>query len=209
MRHKLDQRNSWCSGGQCRLPHSKSPGVEPNTVGRTTPTRWNGPAALAPPPPRGRGRCLKQNRPFCFKRGVDAGAGPRRNKPLRTSRRPEISQRRERRRFIKVANHAEPETRLFCLVLGWLRISEVSAITPAACLHPSPPRPTWLMAQGSWSILGMCISAPWLRTAHPAQRRLVLKTGATSSKSALIIVSCSGPISESSAVAHCRPASNS
>jgi integrase/recombinase XerD len=40
----------------------------------------------------------------------------------------------ERRRFIKAANHAEPSTRLFCLVLGWSggRISEVLALTPAA-----------------------------------------------------------------------------
>jgi integrase len=40
----------------------------------------------------------------------------------------------ERRRFINAARHAEPTTRLFCLVLGWsgARISEVLAITPAA-----------------------------------------------------------------------------
>ena len=40
----------------------------------------------------------------------------------------------ERRRFIKAANRAEPETRLFCLVLGWSggRISEVLALTPAS-----------------------------------------------------------------------------
>jgi integrase len=40
----------------------------------------------------------------------------------------------ERRRFIKAANRADPETRLFCLVLGWSggRISEVLALTPAA-----------------------------------------------------------------------------
>jgi integrase/recombinase XerD len=40
----------------------------------------------------------------------------------------------ERRRFIKATNRAEPETRLFCLVLGWSggRISEVLALTPAA-----------------------------------------------------------------------------
>jgi integrase/recombinase XerD len=40
----------------------------------------------------------------------------------------------ERRRFIKAANRAEPETRLFCLVLGWSggRISEVLALTAAA-----------------------------------------------------------------------------
>src|SRR3984893_17320725 len=39
----------------------------------------------------------------------------------------------ERRRFIKAADCAEPETRLFCLVLGWSggRISEVLALTPA------------------------------------------------------------------------------
>jgi integrase/recombinase XerD len=41
---------------------------------------------------------------------------------------------KERRRFISVAAHAEPRTRLFCLVLGWsgARISEVLALTPAA-----------------------------------------------------------------------------
>jgi integrase/recombinase XerD len=40
----------------------------------------------------------------------------------------------ERRRFIKAANRADPETRLFCLVLGWSggRVSEVLALTPAA-----------------------------------------------------------------------------
>jgi integrase len=40
----------------------------------------------------------------------------------------------ERRRFIKVARRFEPETRLFCLVLGWSggRISEVLALTPAS-----------------------------------------------------------------------------
>jgi integrase/recombinase XerD len=40
----------------------------------------------------------------------------------------------ERRRFIKAANRADPETRLFCLVLGWSggRISEVLALTAAA-----------------------------------------------------------------------------
>jgi integrase/recombinase XerD len=40
----------------------------------------------------------------------------------------------ERRRFIKSANRADPETRLFCLVLAWSggRISEVLALTPAA-----------------------------------------------------------------------------
>jgi integrase len=40
----------------------------------------------------------------------------------------------ERRRFIKAANRADPETRLFCLVLGWSggRISEALALTPAA-----------------------------------------------------------------------------
>jgi integrase/recombinase XerD len=40
----------------------------------------------------------------------------------------------EHRRFIKAANHAEPDTRLFCLVLGWSggRISEVLALTAAA-----------------------------------------------------------------------------
>src|ERR1700681_2055751 len=40
----------------------------------------------------------------------------------------------EPRRFIKAANRADPETRLFCLVLGWSggRISEVLALTPAA-----------------------------------------------------------------------------
>ena len=40
----------------------------------------------------------------------------------------------ERRRFIKAANRAEPETRLFCLVLAWSggRISEVLALTAAA-----------------------------------------------------------------------------
>jgi len=40
----------------------------------------------------------------------------------------------ERRRFIKAANRADPETRLFCLVLGWSggRISEILALTPAA-----------------------------------------------------------------------------
>jgi len=40
----------------------------------------------------------------------------------------------ERRRFIRAANRADPETRLFCLVLGWSggRISEVLALTPAA-----------------------------------------------------------------------------
>ena len=40
----------------------------------------------------------------------------------------------ERRRFVKAANRADPQTRLFCLVLGWSggRISEVLALTPAA-----------------------------------------------------------------------------
>ena len=40
----------------------------------------------------------------------------------------------ERRRFMKAAAGAEPNTRLFCLVLGWsgARISEVLALTPAA-----------------------------------------------------------------------------
>jgi integrase len=40
----------------------------------------------------------------------------------------------ERRRFIKAANRADPETRLFCLMLGWSggRISEVLALTGAA-----------------------------------------------------------------------------
>jgi integrase/recombinase XerD len=40
----------------------------------------------------------------------------------------------ERRRFIKAANRADPQTRLFCLVLGWSggRISEVLALTAAA-----------------------------------------------------------------------------
>jgi integrase/recombinase XerD len=40
----------------------------------------------------------------------------------------------ERRRFVKAAQRADPETRLFCLVLGWScgRISEVLALTPAA-----------------------------------------------------------------------------
>jgi integrase len=40
----------------------------------------------------------------------------------------------ERRRFIKAARRAEPETRLFCLVLRWSggRLSEVLALTPAA-----------------------------------------------------------------------------
>jgi integrase/recombinase XerD len=40
----------------------------------------------------------------------------------------------ERRRFIKAANRADPETRLFCVVLGWSggRISEVLALTAAA-----------------------------------------------------------------------------
>jgi integrase/recombinase XerD len=40
----------------------------------------------------------------------------------------------ERRRFIKAASHAEPNTRLFCFVLGWsgARISEVLALTPAS-----------------------------------------------------------------------------
>jgi integrase/recombinase XerD len=40
----------------------------------------------------------------------------------------------ERRRFIKAANRADPETRLFCLLLGWSggRISEVLALTAAA-----------------------------------------------------------------------------
>jgi integrase len=40
----------------------------------------------------------------------------------------------ERRRFINAANRADPETRLFCLVLGWSggRISEVLALTAAA-----------------------------------------------------------------------------
>src|SRR5579862_3940757 len=40
----------------------------------------------------------------------------------------------ERRRFMKAAARAEPNTRLFCLVLGWsgARISEVLALTPAA-----------------------------------------------------------------------------
>jgi integrase/recombinase XerD len=38
----------------------------------------------------------------------------------------------ERRRFIKVVARAEPNTRVFCLVLGWsgARISEVLALTP-------------------------------------------------------------------------------
>jgi integrase/recombinase XerD len=40
----------------------------------------------------------------------------------------------ERQRFIKAANRADPDTRLFCLVLGWSggRISEVLALTAAA-----------------------------------------------------------------------------
>ena len=40
----------------------------------------------------------------------------------------------ERRRFIKAANRAVPQTRLFCLVLSWSggRISEVLALTAAA-----------------------------------------------------------------------------
>jgi integrase len=40
----------------------------------------------------------------------------------------------ERRRFVRVAWQAEPDVRLFCLVLGWsgARISEVLALTPAA-----------------------------------------------------------------------------
>jgi integrase/recombinase XerD len=40
----------------------------------------------------------------------------------------------ERRRFIRAARRSEPETRLFCLVLGWTggRISEVLALTPSA-----------------------------------------------------------------------------
>jgi integrase/recombinase XerD len=40
----------------------------------------------------------------------------------------------ERRRFIRAANRAEPDTRLFCLVLDWSggRISEVLALTAAA-----------------------------------------------------------------------------
>src|SRR5579862_9229062 len=40
----------------------------------------------------------------------------------------------ERRRFIRAATGAPPETRLFCLVLGWSggRISEVLALTAAA-----------------------------------------------------------------------------
>jgi integrase len=40
----------------------------------------------------------------------------------------------ERRRFIKAAQRADPDTRLFCLVLGWSggRISEVLALTAAA-----------------------------------------------------------------------------
>jgi integrase len=40
----------------------------------------------------------------------------------------------ERRRFVKAADHAEPATRLFCLLLGCTgaRISEVLALTPAS-----------------------------------------------------------------------------
>jgi integrase/recombinase XerD len=40
----------------------------------------------------------------------------------------------ERRRFLKAARRADPETRLLCLVLGWsgARISEVLALTPAS-----------------------------------------------------------------------------
>jgi len=40
----------------------------------------------------------------------------------------------ERKRFIDAANGAPPETRLFCLTLGWsgARISEALALTPAA-----------------------------------------------------------------------------
>jgi integrase/recombinase XerD len=40
----------------------------------------------------------------------------------------------ERRRFITAATRAEPQTRLFCLVLGWsgARISEVLALTPSS-----------------------------------------------------------------------------
>jgi hypothetical protein len=40
----------------------------------------------------------------------------------------------ERRRFIKAANRADPETRLFCLVLSWsgCRVSELLALTAAA-----------------------------------------------------------------------------
>jgi integrase/recombinase XerD len=40
----------------------------------------------------------------------------------------------ERRRFIKAAQRAPPEVRVFCLVLNWSggRISEVLALTPAA-----------------------------------------------------------------------------
>jgi integrase len=40
----------------------------------------------------------------------------------------------ERRRFLKAAGLADPDTRLFCLVLGWggARVSEVLALTPAS-----------------------------------------------------------------------------
>jgi integrase/recombinase XerD len=82
---------------------------------------------------RANGR-LKQNRPFCFRRGGDAGARPRRCEPLRASRRPKYLNAAERRRFLKAATQTEPRTQLFCLVLGWsgARISEVLALTPAA-----------------------------------------------------------------------------
>ena len=56
--------------------------------------------------------------------------------PLRSIRRPEVSHAAERRRFheVSAAASAEPDTRLFCLVLGWsgARISEALALTPAA-----------------------------------------------------------------------------
>jgi integrase/recombinase XerD len=78
--------------------------------------------------------CLKQNRPSV---SGEATMRPRADVGMSlygpTGARKYLSAA-ERRRFIKAANRAEPETRLFCLVLGWSggRISEVLALTPAA-----------------------------------------------------------------------------
>ena len=77
---------------------------------------------------------LKQNRPFCFSRGL------MREQPyddlslFGQSGSRKYLNAAERRRFIKKAECAVPDVRLFCLVLGWsgARISEVLALTPAA-----------------------------------------------------------------------------
>jgi hypothetical protein len=108
----------------CHLRRRKIP-----VPARASAARWS----RRKPPSRATG-CLKQIRPFCFTRGSDAPACGRRDEPVRADRRQKISQRRRAAAFIKAANRADPETRLFCLVLGWSggRISEVLALTPAA-----------------------------------------------------------------------------